>query len=110
MLSARRQRRSRPHGLRYFLAALFGEAEYDEIALAADADRVLENPTTANSATLQGNDPLQLPLPPNPAFDSAATAAEVVNVDPRRGMLELDEGFLVDFGELPEGLARAHEI
>ena len=93
-----------------FLAALFGEAEYDEIALAADADRVLENPTAANSATLQGSDPLQLPLPPNPAFDSAATAAKVVDVDPRRGMLELDEEFFVDFGELPEGPGRAHEI
>ena len=34
----------------------------------------------------------------------------VVGVNPRRGMLELDEKSLVDFGELPEGLARAHEI
>jgi selenium-binding protein 1 len=32
------------------------------------------------------------------------------DVDPRRGTLTLDEDFLVDFGELPEGPARAHEI
>jgi len=32
------------------------------------------------------------------------------DVDPRRGTLSLDEDFLVDFGELPEGPARAHEI
>jgi methanethiol oxidase len=32
------------------------------------------------------------------------------DVDPRRGTMELDEGFLVDFGDLPEGPARAHEI
>jgi len=34
----------------------------------------------------------------------------VVDVDPRRGMLELDEEFFVDFGELPEGPGGAHEI
>lgn len=32
------------------------------------------------------------------------------DVNPRRGTLELDEEFLVDFGDLPEGSARAHEI
>ncbi|MFW6265736.1 MAG: selenium-binding protein SBP56-related protein [Halanaeroarchaeum sp.] len=33
-----------------------------------------------------------------------------VDVDPRRGTMALDEDFLVDFGTLPEGPARAHEI
>ena len=32
------------------------------------------------------------------------------DVDPRKGTLTLDEEFLVDFGDLPEGPARAHEI
>ena len=32
------------------------------------------------------------------------------DVDPRKGRMELDEDFLVDFGEMPEGPARAHEI
>jgi selenium-binding protein 1 len=32
------------------------------------------------------------------------------DVDPRRGTMTLDEEFLVDFGDLPEGPARAHEI
>jgi selenium-binding protein 1 len=32
------------------------------------------------------------------------------DVDPRNGTLELDEDFLVDFGDLPDGPARAHEI
>ncbi|MFB6111717.1 MAG: selenium-binding protein SBP56-related protein [Halobacteriaceae archaeon] len=32
------------------------------------------------------------------------------DVDPRNGNLELDEDFIVDFGELPAGPARAHEI
>lgn len=32
------------------------------------------------------------------------------DVNPRRGTLELDEEFLVDFGALPDGPARAHEI
>ncbi|MFD1641175.1 selenium-binding family protein [Halohasta litorea] len=32
------------------------------------------------------------------------------DVDPRKGTMELDEAFLVDFGTLPEGPARAHEI
>ncbi len=32
------------------------------------------------------------------------------DVDPRNGTLELDEDFLVDWGECPEGPARAHEI
>jgi len=32
------------------------------------------------------------------------------DVDPRRGTMTLDEDFLVDFGTLPEGPARAHEI
>ena len=32
------------------------------------------------------------------------------DVDPRKGTLDLDEEFLVDFGDLPEGPARAHEI
>ena len=32
------------------------------------------------------------------------------DVDPRRGTMELDEEFLVDFGEMPHGPARAHEI
>jgi len=33
-----------------------------------------------------------------------------VDVDPRKGTMTLDEEFLVDFGESPEGPARAHEI
>jgi len=32
------------------------------------------------------------------------------DVNPRRGTMSLDEEFLVDFGEMPEGPARAHEI
>ncbi len=32
------------------------------------------------------------------------------DVNPRRGTLDLDEDFLVDFGDLPDGPARAHEI
>ena len=32
------------------------------------------------------------------------------DVNPRKGTLNLDEAFLVDFGDLPEGPARAHEI
>ena len=32
------------------------------------------------------------------------------DVNPRRGTMELDEGFMVDFGEMPHGPARAHEI
>ncbi|RZH68714.1 selenium-binding protein SBP56-related protein [Natrinema altunense] len=32
------------------------------------------------------------------------------DIDPRNGTLELDEDFLVDWGECPEGPARAHEI
>ncbi|MDS0478513.1 selenium-binding protein SBP56-related protein [Natrinema sp. 1APR25-10V2] len=32
------------------------------------------------------------------------------DVDPRRGTMTLDEAFLVDFGTLPAGPARAHEI
>jgi len=32
------------------------------------------------------------------------------DVNPRRGTMTLDEEFLVDFGEVPEGPARAHEI
>ncbi|AFO55918.1 MULTISPECIES: selenium-binding protein SBP56-related protein [unclassified Natrinema] len=32
------------------------------------------------------------------------------DVDPRNGRLELDEDFLVDWGECPDGPARAHEI
>jgi selenium-binding protein 1 len=32
------------------------------------------------------------------------------DVDPRKGTMKLDEEFLVDFGDLPEGPARAHEI
>jgi len=32
------------------------------------------------------------------------------DVDPREGTMTLDEEFLVDFGDLPEGPARAHEI
>ncbi|WP_233204243.1 selenium-binding family protein, partial [Halegenticoccus soli] len=32
------------------------------------------------------------------------------NVNPRKGTMELDEEFLVDFGDLPDGPARAHEI
>lgn len=32
------------------------------------------------------------------------------NVDPRKGTMELDEDFLVDFGDLPDGPARGHEI
>jgi selenium-binding protein 1 len=32
------------------------------------------------------------------------------DVNPRRGTMTLDEDFLVDFGDLPEGPARAHEI
>jgi len=32
------------------------------------------------------------------------------DVDPRRGTMSMDRDFLVDFGDLPEGPARAHEI
>jgi len=32
------------------------------------------------------------------------------DVNPRKGTMELDEEFLVDFGEMPAGPARAHEI
>ena len=32
------------------------------------------------------------------------------DVDPRNGSMSLDEEFLVDFGDLPDGPARAHEI
>jgi len=32
------------------------------------------------------------------------------DVDPRKGTMTLDEDFLVDFGDLPDGPARAHEI
>ncbi|QCC59002.1 selenium-binding family protein [Natrinema thermotolerans] len=32
------------------------------------------------------------------------------DVDPRKGTMELDEDFLVDWGDCPEGPARAHEI
>ena len=32
------------------------------------------------------------------------------DVNPRTGTMELDEDFLVDFGDLPDGPARAHEI
>jgi selenium-binding protein 1 len=32
------------------------------------------------------------------------------DVDPRNGTLSLDEDFLVDFGDMPAGPARAHEI
>ncbi|AEH36230.1 selenium-binding protein SBP56-related protein [Halopiger xanaduensis] len=32
------------------------------------------------------------------------------DVDPRNGTMELDEDFLVDWGECPDGPARAHEI
>jgi len=32
------------------------------------------------------------------------------DANPRKGTLTLDDDFLVDFGELPEGPARAHEI
>ncbi|GAB3667173.1 selenium-binding protein SBP56-related protein [Halopiger thermotolerans] len=32
------------------------------------------------------------------------------DVDPRKGTMELDEDFLVDWGECPDGPARAHEI
>jgi len=32
------------------------------------------------------------------------------DVDPRTGTMSLDRDFLVDFGDLPEGPARAHEI
>jgi len=32
------------------------------------------------------------------------------DVNPRRGTMTLDEDFLVDFGDLPDGPARAHEI
>lgn len=32
------------------------------------------------------------------------------DVNPRRGTMTLDENFLVDFGDLPTGPARAHEI
>jgi len=32
------------------------------------------------------------------------------DVDPRKGTMSLDRDFLVDFGDLPEGPARAHEI
>jgi selenium-binding protein 1 len=32
------------------------------------------------------------------------------DVDPRNGRMDLDEDFLVDFGDLPAGPARAHEI
>ena len=32
------------------------------------------------------------------------------DVNPRKGTMELDEDFLVDFGDVPDGPARAHEI
>jgi selenium-binding protein 1 len=32
------------------------------------------------------------------------------DVDPRNGSMRLDEEFLVDFADLPDGPARAHEI
>ena len=32
------------------------------------------------------------------------------DVNPRKGTMELDEDFLVDFGDMPDGPARAHEI
>ena len=32
------------------------------------------------------------------------------DVNPRKGTMTLDEDFLVDFGEMPDGPARAHEI
>jgi selenium-binding protein 1 len=44
--------------------------------------------------------------------DQAETGSVMLkaDVDPRRGTLTLDEAFLVDFGDLPAGPARAHEI
>lgn len=62
------------------IAALRGETEYQNITLSAEADRLLENPSAANSYTLQGTDPYQLPIPPNPPFESAAAATEMVEL------------------------------
>ncbi|WP_278002477.1 selenium-binding protein SBP56-related protein [Natrinema gelatinilyticum] len=45
-----------------------------------------------------------------PAEGEQGSVMLKVDVDPRRGTMTLDEDFLVDFGTLPEGPARAHEI
>jgi selenium-binding protein 1 len=49
----------------------------------------------------------------NQFFPEEGTKGSVmlkVDVDPRKGTMTLDEDFLVDFGDLPDGPARAHEI
>ncbi|WP_254524704.1 selenium-binding family protein [Natrinema caseinilyticum] len=45
-----------------------------------------------------------------PAEGEQGSVMLKADVDPRRGTMTLDEDFLVDFGTLPEGPARAHEI
>ncbi|MFC4543435.1 selenium-binding family protein [Halosolutus amylolyticus] len=45
-----------------------------------------------------------------PAEGEEGSVMLKVDVDPRKGTMTLDEDFLVDFGELPDGPARAHEI
>jgi selenium-binding protein 1 len=44
--------------------------------------------------------------------DEAAQGSVMLKADvnPRKGTMTLDEEFMVDFGQLPEGPARAHEI
>lgn len=60
--------------------ALQGTADYAEIPLSDEAERPLENPSAANGYTWQGADPYQIPIPPNPAFDSAGAATEMVEL------------------------------
>ncbi|WP_254767917.1 selenium-binding family protein [Salinilacihabitans rarus] len=45
-----------------------------------------------------------------PAEGEQGSVMLKADVDPRRGTMTLDEEFLVDFGDLPEGPARAHEM
>jgi selenium-binding protein 1 len=45
-----------------------------------------------------------------PAQGEEGSVMLKADVDPRRGTMTLDEEFLVDFGDLPTGPARAHEI
>ncbi|PCR91115.1 selenium-binding protein SBP56-related protein [Natrinema ejinorense] len=45
-----------------------------------------------------------------PAEGEQGSVMLKADVDPRNGTMTLDEEFLVDFGTLPEGPARAHEI
>jgi len=45
-----------------------------------------------------------------PAEAETGSVMLKADVNPRRGTMTLDEEFLVDFGDLPDGPARAHEI